>query len=349
MKKLKILFSLIKSIRSLKKSYKNNFQTQPQPFSMHFETTYNCTCKCVFCQRWKDGPKNIKKELTYNQIEKMINQAYDLGVRFIALSGGEPLLKKDILKAMKYARKKGIFTSMTHNGTLINEKNVKNILSSFDAISISLDSLNPEKNDKLRGVKGVHKKTINTLKLLKKYSKHTVIDVQSVLTSENFKDILEINKKLTKKGISTLFQPIHDDLDNDFKLKDKKFKDIKTTKKEWKQFIKAYKYTHPILKLMFKKHHAKALDFILHPKSTKKEYTCFAGSFSFFINPYGEVYPCDPIRKSMGNIKKQTLKEIWHNKNNIKLRKQIKNRKCHCWLLCSSPFFINLSRFISSS
>ena len=91
LKKIRFLVTGLKSINSIKKAYKNNFQTTSKPIALHFETTYVCTCKCVFCNRWIDGPKNIKNELSYQEIINLIDQSYDLGVRLITLSGGEPM------------------------------------------------------------------------------------------------------------------------------------------------------------------------------------------------------------------------------------------------------------------
>jgi MoaA/NifB/PqqE/SkfB family radical SAM enzyme len=146
-KKTNFILSVIRSYSSLKKSYKNDFKTTPRPIALHFETTYSCTCKCVFCNRWKEGPKNVKDELTIEEINNMIKQAYDLGVRMISLSGGEPLLKKEMINSMKYAKKIGMETNITTNGTMINDNNVKDIIEAFDIINISLDSLDEEKHD----------------------------------------------------------------------------------------------------------------------------------------------------------------------------------------------------------
>ncbi len=346
--KLKFLIAGLKSVNSIKKAYHNNFKTTPYPIALHFETTYVCTCKCAFCDRWIDGPSKIQQELTYDEITDMIDQAYDLGVRIITLSGGEPLVKKDILKAMLYARKKGMITNTTHNGTLVNEKNVHEILRAFDVINISLDSLNREKHDEIRGVKGTYDKAMRTIKLLKKYSRNTTIQIQSVLTSENQKDLIKINKKFSKKGINTYFQPIHDGLDNDFKVSKQKFKnfDLKQLKDDHKLLVQNYVYPNLLTKLAFKKYYEKSLDFIIDNNSTKKCFNCFGGSMSFFINPYGEVYPCDPLRISMGNIKDRPLVSIWKDKKSAEIRKQIKNRNCNCWLLCSAPAFMNLSKII---
>ena len=249
---------------------------------------------------------------------------------------------------MLYARNKGIETSATHNGTLINEKNVHEVLAAFNSINISLDSLDRKTHDEIRGVKGTFDKAMRSIRLLKKYSKNTIINVQSVLTSENIHDISEINKKFSKMGVYTSFQPIHDKLDNNFIVREKRFKnfDLANLRDDYAAIINGYIYPNFARKFIFKKYYDKAAEYIIDPNSTKGCFNCLAGSLNFFVNPYGEVYPCDPLRKSMGNIRKKSLKDIWYDKKNNALRREIKNRKCNCWLLCESLAFVNLKRFI---
>jgi len=345
--KADLAIQALRSIYSLRKANKDNFKTVPRPIALHFETTYLCTCKCVFCKRWLEGPKRVKEELTFDQIISMIDQAYELGVRLVTLSGGEPLLKKGILDAMMYAKKKGMMTNITDNGTLINEKNVDEILSAFDIINISLDSLDPKKHDKIRGVKGTFKKAMNSIRLLKKRSKGTVINVQSVLNSENLDDLKKMNKKFARMGIATYFQPLHDNPGGFYSVMDKQFKNFNVTKmeSEWREFIDHYSYPNFVIKKVYNKYYDLALDFLINPNSTKKCFKCFAGSLSIFIDPYGNVYPCDPLRVSMGNIKDRSLRAIWHDKKSTELRRKItKNRACNCWLLCTAPLYLNVSK-----
>lgn len=333
--------SAIKSINSVKKAYRNDFKTSPRPIMLCLETTYACTCKCVFCDRYKEGARRKKEELSLEEIKDLINQSYKLGVRIIYLSGGEPLLKKGILDVMEYSKNKGIINAVVTNGTLIDEKNVKRILEVFDFVTVSLDSLNQEKHDKIRGVKGTFKKTMKALKLLKKYSKNTIINVQSVLTPENMKDVKKVNQYFHKKGISTCFQPVHHDESNSFNVSNEKYKifDMKSLQGFWKKFITEYKYPNNSYKYIFDEFHDKSIEFLKNPKSTIKDYECYAGSIDLYVNPYGEVFPCNMHRVSMGNIKNNELENLWNAKSNKKLRRTIKNRTCNCWMMCTALIY----------
>jgi MoaA/NifB/PqqE/SkfB family radical SAM enzyme len=345
--KLGFLASGIKAVRSVKKAYRNDFRTVPRPIALHFEATYVCTCKCVFCDRWSRGPKNLKRELRYDEIIKLIDDSYDLGVRLITLSGGEPLAKKGILKAMQYAKSKGMLTNITTNATLITQANVDEVLASFDMIGVSLDSLDRKKHDEIRGVAGTFDKATKAIRLLKERSKGTVVNIQSVLTSKNLKDIMRINREFSRNGVNTYFQPIHDNLPNAYMVREKRFKKFDCRlERDYASLLKNYAYQNSLVKSIYAPYHQKAMDFIMDSNSTKACFNCLAASLSFFVDPYGEVYPCDSLRVSMGNLRKSSLKGIWYDKRNSELRRRVKYRKCNCWLLCSAPAFMSLSKYI---
>ncbi len=351
-KKLHVLQAAVASFNSIRKAYANDFTTAPLPFSIYFETTYVCTCKCVFCDRWKDGPGRKHQELSYDEIVAMIDQAYDLGVRLISLSGGEPLAKARILDAMRYARRKGMITVVPTNGTLITERNVDDVLAAFDYISVSLDSLDRDRHDEIRGVAGTFDRAMRSINLLTTRARHTTINVQSVMTSRNIDDILEINKMMSRRGIDTNFQPVHDGFQNGFAVREGPYSDFCRTdlSEARKRLMREYAYPSILEKLLLKQYYARAFDFLVNPQSAMDHVTCFSGSLSFMVDPYGEVFPCDPLRTSMGNIREQPLSQIWSSARMDDFRKRLrKNRTCHCWLFCAGPANLNLSRVIRST
>lgn len=348
MNKLGLLPTGIHALASARKAWRNDFETVPRPLGIHFETTYACTCKCLFCERWIDGGIRRPEELSYEQIIGLFDDAYDLGVRVITLSGGEPLLKHGILDAMRHARDRGMFTNATHNGTLVNEETVEDVLSAFDMINISLDSLDRDRHDRIRGVAGTYDKAMKAIDLLKSRSKGTVVNVQSVLTSENLDDILAINERFHPLGIGTYFQPIHDGLDNNFKatVPELKDHDVARLREVWPGFLKSYRFPSWLDKRLFTKYYERMLDFMIDPDSTMECFNCAAGSLTFFVDPYGAVFACDPIRVPLGNLKEQPLRTIWHGEKAREARRKAKDRTCHCWLLCSAPIFLNTSAII---
>ncbi len=96
----------------------------------------------------------------------MIQDAKEMGVKQFLFTGSEPLLNPITLPVAQYAKALGIRVELISNGLLINESNVQEIASTFDYISISLDSMKPETHEQMRG-KGTFDKVVQAIRLLK--------------------------------------------------------------------------------------------------------------------------------------------------------------------------------------
>lgn len=114
--------------------------------------TYKCNMQCIMCDLWR---RKVENELSFNEIKKIVDDLSYLGVSGIALSGGEPLVRKDIFDIIKYIKSKKIPVAMSTNGLLLAKKETTDILfeSGIDSIALSLDSVNPELHNRLRGKK----------------------------------------------------------------------------------------------------------------------------------------------------------------------------------------------------
>jgi MoaA/NifB/PqqE/SkfB family radical SAM enzyme len=105
-------------------------------YPLHYLTinvTYNCNLNCIDCYNKKHFSQ--KKELTFKQIKNIINQAIDLGLKIILLTGGEPLLRPDIFKIISYAKEKKLYVCLATNGLLIDIDSLKKIEKQVDRIN----------------------------------------------------------------------------------------------------------------------------------------------------------------------------------------------------------------------
>jgi len=320
-------------------SYWSNYQITPKPSVAYFELTYRCTCKCGFCERWKVGPKLAKNELTTEEVKKTLSEAHKIGVRNIGFTGGEPFLRKDIFEIAQFAKKIGLAITVASNGTLINKNNIGKIAKSFDSVAISMDGIKPETHDSIRGVEGVYDKAMNAVNLLRKEA--VTVTVNMVITEKNFMEIDKYIQFFSVKNIPLQLTPVHEYESSYLKVKkDLKEIDMKKFEVEWQRLAKKYAF----LNNDYYKH---VPTFLAAPNKLIHNYTCFAGAVMFFINPYGEVFPCEFKRISMGNVKKESLSVIWRKAK--KLRRQIASSKraCVCWSHCVVPLNNRLSRYIS--
>lgn len=112
--------------------------------SFRMSITNRCNLNCLYCHH--DGMLPSKDEMTPSEIAKIAEIAKDLGVKKIRLSGGEPLLRKDIVDIVDKINQIGFKDiSLTTNGTFLLKysQDLKN--AGLDRINVSLDTLNGDK------------------------------------------------------------------------------------------------------------------------------------------------------------------------------------------------------------
>jgi MoaA/NifB/PqqE/SkfB family radical SAM enzyme len=80
------------------------------------------------------------------------------------------------------------------------------------------------------------------------------------------------------------------------------------------------------------------LEYVLgYQLDAKRNFNCFSGTHSSFIDPYGNVFPCLSLDKKMGNIRDQNFDKIWTSSKVTEIRKHISRRQCHCCSFCDIP------------
>jgi MoaA/NifB/PqqE/SkfB family radical SAM enzyme len=172
------------------------------PLFASYNVTSRCNMRCFFCDWWKMKPLELptRKALT------AIDEVCSLGVPFFDISGGEPLLRKDIDTLARRASSHGCLVSMNTNGTLLTSSRVSEIANAFDAVVVSLDGPK-EIHDKIRGVDGTYDKAVEAIKLLKAYG--TRVGANSVVTPWNIKILPQFIEELRNLVDFAQIQPVH--------------------------------------------------------------------------------------------------------------------------------------------
>jgi MoaA/NifB/PqqE/SkfB family radical SAM enzyme len=134
-----------------------------RPLSAHIKLTENCQAKCISCNywqsRWQDG-------IDTSRAIELVNEIDDAGIRSLRLTGGEPLLRKDLFHVLATAntsRFKRII--LQTNGLLIKKLHKEINASPITHIAVSIDGLK-QTNDTIRGIRGYFDLGMEGLKLL---------------------------------------------------------------------------------------------------------------------------------------------------------------------------------------
>jgi radical SAM protein with 4Fe4S-binding SPASM domain len=131
-------------------------------YILPWRCTFACNSDCVHCA--SSGKPAFSDEVDTVGAMHIVDQAYDFGATFFGISGGEPLLRKDIFDVIQYAKKIGLNSSIITDGRLLDVKAFENIIKNEVKVSISIDGAKAV-NDLIRG-KGAYEKAVSAIERL---------------------------------------------------------------------------------------------------------------------------------------------------------------------------------------
>ncbi|MCD6512498.1 MAG: GTP 3',8-cyclase MoaA [Thermoplasmata archaeon] len=117
--------------------------------SIRISVTERCNLNCIYCHN--EGQMEAKTEMRAEEIEKILEIASRIGIKDVKFTGGEPLMRKDILDIIRAGRKYMEDVSMTTNGTLLAPVALKLKEAGLNRVNISMDSVERERYRKITG------------------------------------------------------------------------------------------------------------------------------------------------------------------------------------------------------
>lgn len=174
--------------------YRENLIQNPKLRNLFWETTLSCNAKCKHCGSSAEN-KIYENELTTEEIKKVFRDVadrYDTKQIMLNITGGEPLIRKDLFEVMKYAKSLGFNWGMTTNGMLMNEEMIEKTKDAgMSTISVSIDGLE-DTHDDFRGVLGSYKLIMKNMKLLKKANFLKIAQITTVVNKKNINQLEDL-------------------------------------------------------------------------------------------------------------------------------------------------------------
>jgi len=174
---------------------------------LRISVTDRCNFRCVYCMPAEGVPlKKHEDILSFDEIVEIVKTGAQLGLKKIRLTGGEPLVRKDLPKLVKMiADVEGIEDiGLTTNGVFLPQQAAKLKAAGLNRVNISLDTLNPEKFRKITRVG-------NLEEVLKGIDAAIEADLQPVkinfvrIPGENEEDEKEVRKYCEEKNLQLRF------------------------------------------------------------------------------------------------------------------------------------------------
>ncbi|MGE5339949.1 MAG: PqqD family peptide modification chaperone [Candidatus Omnitrophota bacterium] len=277
------------------------------PLKVDLELTHNCNLSCQYC--YSNTP-NCGNGLTFPQIKALITDLRARGCVFLTLTGGEPLIRTDILKIIEHARNENLLVRLLTNGTLITGSFVDAIAEIGQVnVEISLHHLDPLLHDRFTNMERSFGMALKSAQCLKE--KGVEVTFKFTVTRDNFECLKNLKPYSQTIGIPILTNAV---------------------------IIPQLDGSNRSLSLCLSDEQLR--EAISNGWITSQRYACVSGKAKCLISPEGDVYPCEFIRTGMGNLHTGNFDSIWDSEKFQKFRaSDILNvhepcKACECFSFC---------------
>jgi putative heme d1 biosynthesis radical SAM protein NirJ2 len=298
-----------------------------------WNTTRKCNQFCAHCYR-DARPDADADELTTEEGFRLLDEIKQSGFMIMVLSGGEPLVRPDILDLVRHGSEVGLRVVLGTNGTLLTPEWVANLKTAGCArVGISLDSTDPAIHDKFRCMPGAWELSVQGMRYCREAG--LPFQIHTTVTERNQQEIIDLTDLAVSLGAAA---------HHIFFL-------VPTGRGEGieQESLKAQEYEKLLNRILKKQ---QEVDIELKPtcaphfmriakrRSIPMRFTkgCLAGTHYCVIAPNGDVHPCPYLPLTVGNVRETPFTEIWRSNPVFEeLRAcELKGRcgKCDCADIC---------------
>ena len=302
-----------------------NTRNIPHPTDASIILTYRCPMKCKMCNIWFN-PTKKEEEIKASDLRTLPR------LKFINLTGGEPFVRDDLAEIVEECYKHTDRIVISTSGWF--EEKVIALAEKYPQIGIriSIEGLSC-KNDELRGHAGGFDKGLRTLLALKQMGLKD-IGFGCTVSNNNSRDMLSLYQLSKSLGMEFATAAFH----NSYYFH--KDDNVITNKDE------VCRNFEQLIAWQLQENHPKSwfrawfnMGLINYIEGGRRMLPCEAGSANFFIDPFGDVYPCNGLeekywQKSMGNIHQTPdFMEIWQSARAEEVRAMVRKGPKNCWMV----------------
>lgn len=274
-----------------------------------WELTRSCNLACAHC-RASSGKGPYDGELGTEECFAVLAEIASFAKPTIILTGGEPLLRKDVFEIAGYGRSKGLRMVMATNGTLLDGETIAKILDSgIKTISVSLDGPESKSHDALRLVPGAFAGALAGIEKAK--AAGLGVQINSTITKKNIGVLPEIMNLGVKLGVKShhLFLLVPAGRGRRLEAEELSPEEYEKTL----QFLSLQKRDSQIdIKVTCAPHFNRILLQAEIDKTARLGGSgCMAGSSFCFISHLGELQPCGYFEIACGNVRQAGFRKAW--------------------------------------
>lgn len=285
--------------------------------------TYRCNARCTMCNRYK-APSKPEEEISIETIKKL-PQMY-----FTNITGGEPFIRSDLKDIVRELYKKSDRIVISTNGFFTDR--IIDLCKEFPnvGIRISIEGLE-DTNNAIRGLENGFNRGYTTLKKLVEMN-HPDVGFGMTVQDANAKDLVPLYELSNEMNMEFATASLH----NSFYFVEAKniIKDRPMVAENFEKLInELLKSNSP--KKWFRAYFNHGL--INYIYGQKRLLPCDMAFDTFFIDPYGDVMPCNGTKEKevMGNLNEQSWDELWASEQADKVRAKVRGCNRNCWMIGS--------------
>ncbi len=173
--------------------------TLSAPLDLHWEVTSRCNLYCKHCYNRSSSMAACEPSL--EQIRSIIDELGSIRLRNIAISGGEPLMRKDLRTIVEWVRPLASVVTLSTNGTLINDENSSWFPGLIDGANLSLDAGNKQEYERFRGKRGSFDRCLHGLRML--VERKIPVAIQTTVSRYNIDRLDELADLIIEEGATS--------------------------------------------------------------------------------------------------------------------------------------------------
>lgn len=304
-------------------------------FPIHpvWEITNACNLKCEQCHASSGKP--LPDELSTEEGKRLLDDIAAIDqFRMLVLTGGEPLLRKDIMEFIDYAHWLGFEISIATNGTLLTQQMAKDLKKmGVVNIAIGLNANDKEIHERITRVPGSFEKTKRAIYATLEAGMN--LQINTTVMKENqdtISELLDFASEI-KTEIVLLYHLVPlgrggEEMELDIASYKRLLEMIRKKQESNRAIIEPICAPQYWAYLMSRNGHKPSGVSMKLAELTFKG--CVAGSGLCYIKPNGDVWPCPFVPVTAGNVRQTPLKEIWQDSEVFKKLRDRANLKGKC-------------------
>jgi Fe-coproporphyrin III synthase len=282
-------------------------------------TTYRCNARCIMCRTWQ-FPTKPSEEFAPELLRKLPD-----ALGRVNITGGEPLIRKDLPEIVDILAPKARRLEISTNGYFTDRLVAIARKHPDITVRISIEGLQ-ETKDRVRGIHDGFDRAVRSFEALREVGVKD-LGFAVVIQDANAHDLLRLYEFVSERKAEFAQAVPHNSYY--FHTNDNAFGDVPAVQGAIRELIEAFlRSKRP--KEWFRAYLNRGL--VDYVGGAARRLECTAGEDIFFLDPHGEIYPCNGLSASMGNLRDASFVDLWSSEVARGVRSTVAGCDERCWM-----------------